>query len=359
MYTKRTAEHKPNGDIYYIDADFRKYPTLEGCVIDLVHKYVNGTGWESHNRYAAVLNQTDYKKVTAAVKEAGYATDVNYPAKLNKLIEQYELTKYDKEVNNVVKIFIDPGHGGKDPGAVGYGLQEKDLTLKIALKIRDILQRDYLNAEVKLSRTTDVYLNLVERARLANVWGADFLMSIHINATPSGYGYEDWIYDGAVSTVSIKAQNAINTEVIKATGWHNRGKKRGNLQVLRDSKMAAILTESGFIDNPNDVKLLKDDAFLDKVAHGHASGIAEAFNLKKNVTIKPPKKEDEELKFSSPALKSETETSLVSKAHRQIIVAAAIKSGAHASWADKLANGTVTDADVLGLAVKYTVAVNK
>lgn len=70
-------------------------------------------------------------------------------------------------------------------------------------------------------------------------------------------------------------------------------------------------------------------------------------------------KEDEELKFSSPTLKIETETSLVSKAHRHIIVAAAIKAGAHASWGDKLANNTITDADVLGLAAKYTVAVNK
>ncbi|MBO0586100.1 M15 family metallopeptidase [Sporosarcina sp. E16_8] len=72
-----------------------------------------------------------------------------------------------------------------------------------------------------------------------------------------------------------------------------------------------------------------------------------------------PIKEDDELKFSSPTLKTETETSLLSKAHRQIIVAAAVKAGAHASWDDKLAYGTITDADVLGLAVKYTVAVNK
>ncbi|KAA0944144.1 XlyB [Sporosarcina sp. ANT_H38] len=72
-----------------------------------------------------------------------------------------------------------------------------------------------------------------------------------------------------------------------------------------------------------------------------------------------PPKEDEEMKFSSPALKLETEISLASKAHRQIIVDAAIKAGAHASWADKLVNNTITDADVLGLAVKYTVAVNK
>lgn len=68
---------------------------------------------------------------------------------------------------------------------------------------------------------------------------------------------------------------------------------------------------------------------------------------------------EDKLKFSSPTLQKETETSLASKAHRQIIVDAAVKAGAHVSWVDKLANGTLTDADVLGLAVKYTVAVNK
>ncbi|WP_342505853.1 N-acetylmuramoyl-L-alanine amidase [Sporosarcina sp. FSL K6-2383] len=69
--------------------------------------------------------------------------------------------------------------------------------------------------------------------------------------------------------------------------------------------------------------------------------------------------EDKGLKFSSPTLQKETETSLLSKAHRQIVVDAAVKAGAHASWLDKLANKTLTDADVLGLAVKYTVATNK
>ncbi|KAA0944055.1 N-acetylmuramoyl-L-alanine amidase [Sporosarcina sp. ANT_H38] len=256
----------------------------------------------------------------------------------------------------MVKIVIDAGHGGHDPGAVGFGMREKDLTLTIALKVQDILIRDYIGAIVKMTRTSDVYLPLAERAKIANVWGADLLLSIHINATPSGYGYEDFIYTGTVNATSIATQNEINAEVIKATNWHNRGKKRKNLQVLRDSKMAAILTESGFIDNPNDAVLLKNDKFLNQVARGHANGIAKAFNLK--AKVEPPK-EDEELKFSSPALKSETETSLASKAHRQIIVAAAVKAGAHVSWAEKLANGTLTDADVLGLAVKYTVAVNK
>lgn len=106
VYEKRTDETP-----YRVTAEFRKYPALDGCVIDLCGKYVNGTGWESHNRYAAVLNQTDYMKATAAVKDAGYATDVNYLEKFNKLIERYELTKYDKEDGNLVKIALDSGHG--------------------------------------------------------------------------------------------------------------------------------------------------------------------------------------------------------------------------------------------------------
>ncbi|MEK5070238.1 N-acetylmuramoyl-L-alanine amidase [Sporosarcina sp. FSL K6-1508] len=363
IYTKRTAENKNDGTVYYIDADFRKYPTFEGCVIDLVQKYTHGTGRETSNRYEAVLNQTDYKKATAAVKASGYATDVNYPEKLNKLIEQYDLMKYDKGDGNVVKIFIDPGHGGKDPGAVGLGLQEKVLTLKISQKIRDILQNEYSEVTVKMSRTSDIYLTLSERAKLANAWGAELLLSIHINATPSGYGYEDWIYNGSVSAMTTKVQSAINAAVIKSTNWRNRGKKRGDLAVLRESKMPALLTESGFIDNPDDAKLLTDNAFLDKVARGHVNGIAEAFGLKRKTVATdipgPSQKEDEELKFSSPSLKAETEVSLSSKARREIIVAAAIKAGAHVSWKDKLKNNTLTDADVLGLAVKYTIAVNK
>ncbi|TDQ35301.1 glucosaminidase domain-containing protein [Aureibacillus halotolerans] len=103
VHRKRTAEHKANGEVYYIYADFRAYPTLEGCVKDLCHKYTHGTGWESHNRYAAVIGERGYKRATAAVKAAGYATDVEYPTKLNRIIEQYDLTQYDGERDMMYK----------------------------------------------------------------------------------------------------------------------------------------------------------------------------------------------------------------------------------------------------------------
>lgn len=288
VYTVKTKEYDKDGNLYFIDASFRKYGSYEECIQDLILKYVEGLPWEAHNRYQDVVGEKDYSVVTQTLYEVGYATDFNYPSKLNSIIERYDLTKYDEEETNMVKIFIDPGHGGHDPGAIGYGLRESDLTLKISLKIRDILQREYQNVQVKMSRTTDVFLTLGERARLSNVWNADLLLSVHINATPSGYGYEDFIFNGSVGQRTIQIQNAINESVVQATGWRNRGKKRKNLQVLRSSKASAVLTESGFIDNPNDSKLLKDDSFLDKVARGHVNGIAKAFNLKRKTVAHSP-----------------------------------------------------------------------
>ena len=73
----------------------------------------------------------------------------------------------------MVKIFIDPGHGGTDPGAVGNGLQEKNLTLQIATRVKNILLAEYNNVSVLMSRTGDTSLSLQERTNQANAWGAD------------------------------------------------------------------------------------------------------------------------------------------------------------------------------------------
>jgi N-acetylmuramoyl-L-alanine amidase len=182
----------------------------------------------------------------------------------------------------MVKIFIDPGHGGNDPGATANGLFEKDLTLSIALKLKAELLK-YENVQVKLSRENDTYLTLSERAKMANDWGADIFVSIHINAG-GGVGFESFIFNGNVSEATRANQNVIHQEIIRATGWNDRGKKRENYAVLRETKMPAILTENGFIDNTTDANKLKNDSFLDNIAQGHVNGIVKVFNLKKNST---------------------------------------------------------------------------
>lgn len=188
-----------------------------------------------------------------------------------------------------VKIFIDPGHGGKDPGTVGNGLQEKDLTLKIALKIRDILKAEYTGHTIRMSRTTDKTVTLKQRTDMANAWNADFFLSVHINAG-GGTGYEDYIYVKlSNSTKTAKLRQIIHQEIMSAIpGIRDRGMKKANFHVLRETKMPAILTENLFIDQLSDAKKLKDEDFINQIARGHAVGLAKALKLSK----KSPKQEE-------------------------------------------------------------------
>ncbi|MBY6276136.1 N-acetylmuramoyl-L-alanine amidase family protein [Symbiobacterium thermophilum] len=184
----------------------------------------------------------------------------------------------------MVKIMIDPGHEGVennlDPGAVANGLKEAALTLRIAKYMYDMLN-EYEGVQVRLTRTGNQRLTLSQRAKMANEWGADFFISIHINAG-GGTGFESYVYNGNVSAATIAYQNVIHAEIMKSIGSvKDRGKKRANYAVLRETKMPAILTENLFIDNANDAAKLKSEQFLLQVAYGHVEGIAKAFDLKK------------------------------------------------------------------------------
>jgi len=180
----------------------------------------------------------------------------------------------------VTKIVLDAGHGGTDSGAVGNGLREKDLTLNIVKKIGDML-KDYEGVEIIYTRTDDRFIELSERAAIANRAKADFFLSVHINAG-GGTGFESYIYNGNVSTKTVAYQNVIHAEIMKAIGGvRDRGKKRANYAVLRLTNMPAILTENLFIDNPRDAAKLKSDQFLQQIAYGHVQGIVKAFGLKK------------------------------------------------------------------------------
>lgn len=187
----------------------------------------------------------------------------------------------------MVKLYLDVGHGGSDPGAVGNGLKEKDLTLKISKKINDLL-KDYEGITVKMSRSTDKTLSLKQRTDEVNKWGADLLLSIHINAG-GGTGFESFIYNGSVSSNTVKYRDTIHNEIMKQLkGIRDRGKKRANFHMLRESKMPAILTENMFIDTKKDADQLKKQSFINKIAQGHVNGIVKLFNLKKKKTASKP-----------------------------------------------------------------------
>lgn len=194
----------------------------------------------------------------------------------------------------MVKVYLDVGHGGSDPGALGHGLREKDLTLRIGLRIAAIFKKDYPNVGVKLSRTGDVTKSLRERTNEANRWGADCLVSVHINAG-GGTGWEIFIYNGRVSGKSKELQEAIHDavqSVLDEYDLRNRGMKRANFHMLRESRMPAVLSENLFIDTIRDAELLRDDEFIDAIARAHVDGVVAAFGLEKGGSggKKKPKK---------------------------------------------------------------------
>jgi len=180
----------------------------------------------------------------------------------------------------VKKVFLDPGHGGSDPGAAANGLKEKNLTLAIARECEKVLKSEYEGVAVKMSRTGDTYPSLSARASAANSWGADLFVSVHINAG-GGTGFESYIFNGSVSVKTKDYQNKIHAVIAAGDGMPDRGKKRANFQVLRQTRMPALLTENGFIDHKEDASKLKDAAYLRKLGRLHAEGIAKALGLKK------------------------------------------------------------------------------
>lgn len=194
----------------------------------------------------------------------------------------------------IKKIVLDAGHGGRDAGAVGNGLQEKNLTLKIVQRVKEILEKSYKDVQVLLTRNSDVFIELSQRASYANNAKANLFVSVHINsASASAQGFETFIYSETSSATTKSYQKKIHDAIMKrAPYFTNRGTKSANYQVLRSTKMPAILTESGFISNSNDSAVLKDSKKLENICIGHAEGIASALGLVKKNPV-PPTVNDE------------------------------------------------------------------
>lgn len=177
-----------------------------------------------------------------------------------------------------MKIFIDPGHGGEDPGAVNteYNISEATINLDVAKKLDVILKnRGY---ETKLSRDGNYYVSLSKRAEMANNWYANYFVSIHCNsaADSSANGTETLYY--LTSKKGEALANEVQVQLILQNGLRDRGIKPRNLAVLRLTNMPAILVELAFISNNNEAYLLSQSSFQDKCALGIADGLTQYIN---------------------------------------------------------------------------------
>lgn len=177
-------------------------------------------------------------------------------------------------------VYIDPGHGGSDPGAIGNGIQEKDINLKIALGVRDKLQS--MGITVHMSRYTDAFVSLEDIAKGANAVMPDIFISIHQNSftNPSANGIETYWYK---ADIDKKLATALQNRLIENTGAYNRGVKNEAFYVIKNTKMPSSLVESGFITNPNEANLLKNPDYQNKIISAIADG---TYNfLKNNVSL--------------------------------------------------------------------------
>lgn len=189
----------------------------------------------------------------------------------------------------MVKLYLDAGHGGKDPGAAGNGIKEKDIVLDICNRIEAGL-KEYEDVEVITTRTTDVFLSLDARTKKANQNNCDVLLSIHSNSATdaTAKGWEIHVYPGS-NAGTVALQNVMHSEVMKVLGSStaNRGKKQSNFHMLRESKMKAVLTENLFVSNPSDAALLEKADFRQKIAQGHINGLEKFLGLKKSAQPPP------------------------------------------------------------------------
>jgi len=186
-----------------------------------------------------------------------------------------------------MKICIDAGHGGTQPGAVGYfGTKEKDITLQVALQLRDVLKN--AGVDVVMTRESDKDVRtakqpneLQARCDVANNSKADVFISIHCNASndSSAHGTETWYYPKDAKSKTLA--QFIQTELVKQIGLKDRGVKQGNYYVTRYTKMPAVLVELAFISNPEEEVLLRNKAFQRKCAVGVANGILLFFGMPK------------------------------------------------------------------------------
>ena len=196
-------------------------------------------------------------------------------------------------------VFLDPGHGGRDPGAVYNGLREKDLNMSIYRKLRSELEK--LGYTVLTSRDSDVYVDYVtERSEMVNKTDADVFISIHFNATgvpgANRSGVETYIYepdddikprinkvahDNPVRlSESKRLADNIHNSVVSVAGANDRGVHGSNYAVLRETVKPAVLIELGYMDSP-EYKKISDDKYQNKLVEGLVKGLRNFYKTAK------------------------------------------------------------------------------
>jgi N-acetylmuramoyl-L-alanine amidase len=166
---------------------------------------------------------------------------------------------------------IDPGHGGKDPGAIGIGgLEEKDIILPIGRRVAEILQQNGVQAV--LTRDSDYFVSLPGRVQMAERANADVFVSIHANSVglnrPEVSGLETYYYDNGLSLA-----RTIHNRILQTVNVRDRKVRKARFYVLRKSSMPSVLVETGYVTGREDAAKLRTSAYQNQMAEAIAQGI--------------------------------------------------------------------------------------
>ena len=275
-------------------------------------------------------------------------------------------------------VVIDPGHGGKDPGAINKGIREKDVVLGIGLKLGKLIRDNYSDVKVIFTRSTDVFIPLIDRSRIANKNKADLFISVHANIceTPSIRGTETFFlgvarqgenfevaqkensvivlekdysttyegydpnspesqiifenYQSDYLDQSLSFADAIQQQFKLRSESTTRGVKQAGFLVLRQSAMPSVLIETGFLSNPAEANILNSEDGQQHIAQS----VFEAFKKFKNkhsrgaVSAKAPEELASHHKTHEPSTKQEVraENQKIENKRKMEVVDSTIKS---------------------------------
>jgi len=184
----------------------------------------------------------------------------------------------------MIKIFIDPGHGGPDPGAVGNGVIEEFVNLNVSLELLRLLRAAGFDARIYRTTSDENVLenknaDLRNRANTANQWDADYFISIHTNSSENtaAQGVEAYVY--RLGTTSERLAQSIVNSVAENLGSVNRGVMQANFAVLRRTNMPAVLVELGYLTNSTEALNLNSPAWQRAVANAIFEGIVDYTGL--------------------------------------------------------------------------------
>ena len=270
------------------------------------------------HRIVVDVSGTPIKKKKTAVASAGKGTP--YKSTTKKVPTGTKVKQTGTNGGTLASVFglkintivIDPGHGGKDPGATYYKLKEKDIVLDISKELYRLIKKNHPEMNVYLTRNRDVFIPLEARTAFANRKKADMFISVHVNAAPNrkARGVETYVLNvtndkkalevaafenqtteksmsdlqGILKDIMLNSkleeslqlasfvQKAMHKNLYKSKRY-NLGVKQAPFYVLVGAKMPAVLVEAGFVSNRNEAKVLKTKKYRKKIAAGVYNGL--------------------------------------------------------------------------------------